>query len=73
MGEKKGSCFSRDFAYMAGLSICHFSRQFKQSTGLSPHQYLLQCRVEQAKSLLHEGGLTIAEIAHEVGLPIRAI
>ena len=52
---------------MAGLSICHFSRQFKQSTGLSPHQYLIRYRIERAKPLPHEGRLTIAKIAHEVG------
>ena len=57
-----------DLASVAGLSGSYFSRQFKQSTGLSPHQYLIQCRLERAKSLLlHDGRLTIAEIAHQVG------
>ena len=56
-----------DLAAVVGLSPSYFCRQFKESTGLSPHQYLLQCRVEQAKLLLRDGGLTIAEIAHEVG------
>ena len=55
-----------DLASMACLSACHLSHQFKQSTGVSPHQYLIQCRVEQSKSLLTEGRLTIAEIAQEV-------
>ena len=52
-----------DLASMACLSAC----QFKQSTGLLPRQYLIRCRVEQAKLLLHDGRMTIAEIAHEVG------
>jgi AraC family transcriptional regulator len=40
---------------------------FKQSTGLTPHQYVIQCRVERAKQLLLQGELTIADIAYRVG------
>ncbi len=49
------------------LSPYHFSRLFKQSTGLAPHQYVIQCRVERAKQLLVQGELTIAEVAYRVG------
>lgn len=49
------------------LSPYHFSRCFKQSTGLSPHQYILQQRVERAKQHLRQGKLTLADIAQEVG------
>jgi AraC-like DNA-binding protein len=31
-------------AEVAGLSTCHFARTFKQSEGMSPHRYVLQCR-----------------------------
>jgi AraC family transcriptional regulator len=56
-----------ELAATIGLSPSYFSRQFKQSTSLSPHQYLIQCRVERAKSLLIEGSMLIADIAHQVG------
>jgi len=46
---------------------------FKQSIGLTPHQYVIQCRVEAAKHLLRQGELTIAEIADSLALLIRVI
>jgi len=49
------------------LSPHHFSRLFKQSTGLAPHQYVLQCRVEHAKQLLLKGNLAIAQVAYQAG------
>ncbi|MEM7773782.1 MAG: AraC family transcriptional regulator [Cyanobacteria bacterium P01_A01_bin.37] len=56
-----------DLAAIAQLSPNHFTRSFKQSTGLTPHQYLIQQRVERAKRLLMEGKLAIADIALAVG------
>jgi AraC family transcriptional regulator len=56
-----------DLADLAGMSQFHFSRMFKQSMGISPHQYLLQQRVEQAKQLLRQSKLAIAEIALQCG------
>jgi AraC family transcriptional regulator len=52
---------------LAGLSSYHFARQFKQSTGLAPHQYIVQCRVEKAKELLKHTNLSITQIALEIG------
>jgi AraC family transcriptional regulator len=59
-------------AAMAQMSPYYFSRLFKQSTGLSPHQYVLQQRVEWAKRLLAEAQLSIADIAHHVGFASQA-
>ena len=56
-----------DLAAISRLSPNHFTRLFKQSTGLTPHRYLIQQRVERAKRLLLEGKLAIADIALEVG------
>lgn len=57
-----------DTATVLNLSQYHFCRLFKQSTGITPHQYLTQCRIEQAKRLLLTTKSTITEIAFEVGL-----
>ena len=51
----------------AGLSVFHFARLFKQTTGLAPHQYLIQCRVERAKQLIVASSASTAEIAQQVG------
>jgi AraC family transcriptional regulator len=54
-------------AAIAHMSSSYFSRLFKQSTGLSPHQYVIQCRVDRSKHLLRQGKLSIAEIAYSLG------
>jgi AraC family transcriptional regulator len=57
-----------ELAEAVGLSSHHFRHLFKQSTGLAPHQYLLQCRVERARQLLlQRSNMTVAEIAAAVG------
>lgn len=53
-------------AQQVQLSPYHFSRRFRQSTGLAPHQYILQRRVERAQQLLKQGG-AIAEVSNQVG------
>ena len=50
-----------------GMNVDHFSRMFKRSTGLAPHQYLGNIRLERAKRLLAEGRAPIIEIAYEIG------
>ncbi len=54
-------------ASLVRLSQYHFSRAFKRSTNLSPHQYVIQKRVERAKYLLKQSNFTINEIAIECG------
>jgi AraC family transcriptional regulator len=49
------------------MSPYHFARLFKQSTGLAPHQYVLERRIERAKTLLSETSLPLAEIAYRLG------
>ncbi|MGG6264007.1 helix-turn-helix domain-containing protein [Leptolyngbya sp. AN03gr2] len=56
-----------NLATVAGMSQFHFSRMFKQSMGMTPHQYVLQQRVERAKQLLKGTKMSIAEIALHCG------
>jgi AraC family transcriptional regulator len=50
-----------------GISQYYFCRLFKQSTGITPHAYLIQQRVERSKQLLKQKELTINQIAEECG------
>jgi AraC family transcriptional regulator len=54
-------------ANIAGLSTWHFCRMFKQSTGMPPHQYLAQVRIERARELLLHTPLPIGDIAFGTG------
>jgi AraC family transcriptional regulator len=52
-----------DIADAAHMSPYHFSRLFKESTGLAPHQYVIEQRLKRARVLLGSTALPIAEIA----------
>jgi len=54
-------------AAIAGLSIFHFVRAFKQSKGSSPHEYVIRRRVERSMELLAGTDLPLAEIAAAAG------
>lgn len=56
-----------EIASELGMSQYYFCHLFKRSTGISPHQYLIQQRVERAKDLLKRSQLTITAIALECG------
>jgi AraC family transcriptional regulator len=49
------------------LSVSHFSRAFRVSTGLPPHQWLLRQRVNTAKQLMSVRDLPLSEIAISAG------
>lgn len=56
-----------EMAGIANLSPYHFSRQFKRSTGLSPHQYVIGRRVARARELLSGTELPVGDVASAVG------
>jgi len=74
-------CYARDYAAaspeeplslrlwaaVACLSPNHFLRTFKQVFHLTPHQYLIQLRLQKAQELLRRTDVSITEICFEVG------
>ena len=54
-------------AAVAGLSASHLKTQFKRSTGLPLHRYVVQRRVERARRLLQQGELSAGQVALEAG------
>lgn len=57
-----------DMAALHGLSAFHFLRLFSRVLGVTPHQYLLRCRLRHAARLLAgDGPRTITEVAYDVG------
>ncbi len=56
-----------EMAENAQMSPYTFGRLFRQTTGLTPHQYLLRARIKEAKRLLREGKSPIADISLQLG------
>lgn len=56
-----------EIAQAAEISPNFLAARFKQSIGIAPHQYVIKRRVAQAERLLLGGGLSIGEVAAQVG------
>jgi AraC family transcriptional regulator len=54
-------------AQQIGFSAYHFARLFRQTTGESPHQFVLRQRIERAQHLLKETDVPLAHVALECG------
>jgi transcriptional regulator GlxA family with amidase domain len=54
-------------AAVAYVSPAHFSRQFRETFGETPHSYLQRRRVERAMELLRETRRPVTEICFDVG------
>jgi AraC family transcriptional regulator len=60
--------FLDDLAVQAGMSRYYFCHLFKRSTGMSPYQYVIKCRIDRAKELLlFRQDCSIADVAFQVG------
>jgi AraC family transcriptional regulator len=65
-------CFSCDLSLQAlanesGYSRVHFVRMFRAATGFSPHNYLLNLRLERARELLRNPSISLIDIALDCG------
>jgi AraC family transcriptional regulator len=56
-------------AKVAGISRYYFCREFKKSMGVTPQRYVLQQRIEKAKTLLQGTSMTITEISARLRFP----
>lgn len=65
VGERRSVAY---YAQMCHLSEGRFSHAFKESTGLSPKQYMMQIKIDTACQLLAGTGHTVAEVAAAVGI-----
>jgi AraC family transcriptional regulator len=63
----KGGITLADLAKACELSVRHFTRAFRGSTGMSPRGWLLQLRIEKAKSLLTGSRRALVDVALECG------
>jgi AraC family transcriptional regulator len=57
---------------VAAMSSYHFARRFKETTGVSPHAYVLGRRVERASHLLRQNLLSLKQIAAACGFSSQA-
>jgi AraC family transcriptional regulator len=62
-----GHVLLADVARECGLSRQYFTKAFKATTGLAPHRWLQQHRIDLGKQLLRETSLPIADIAIRCG------
>ena len=56
-----------DVAREAGVHPVHFARAFRRYFRCSPGEYVRECRIERAATLLRTTRLSLAEVAHDAG------
>jgi AraC family transcriptional regulator len=57
----------KEVARECRLSVSHFSRAFRRTMGVAPHNWLLTRRIEVAKEKLRNSGLSLSEVALACG------
>ena len=62
-----GRILLTDLARACNLSVRHFTRAFRQTTGMAPHQWLVQRRIEKAKDLLSHTVQPLSVVAADCG------
>ena len=61
-----------ELATLAGLSQSHFSHAFKASTGVPPHQWQMQARIDHVKELMMRTDMALTDIAIAAGFSDQA-
>lgn len=56
-----------ELAELAGMSPHYFCELFKKSTGITPYQYSLRCRMDRAKELIRSRDFTVRQVAEATG------
>ncbi len=56
-----------ELAAEAGMSEPYFCEMFRKQAGCPPKQFVIRQRLQMASALMHESGLTVAQIAARVG------
>jgi AraC family transcriptional regulator len=56
-----------ELAESVGLSTAHFSEVFRQSTGETPHQFVIRKRIERAKAMLRAAEVRVLDVAVACG------
>jgi AraC family transcriptional regulator len=59
-------------AQSAGLTRMYFAAQFREATGLRPHDYVLRRRIERAQDMLLDSDITLMETAFSTGFQTQA-
>lgn len=59
-------------ANVAGMSVYHFARRFKETVGVTPHAYVLSRRLARAQGMLRHSASTLADVAAECGFSSQA-
>ena len=61
-----------ELSQLAGLSLFHFGRAFRNSVGESPHSYVIRRRIELARRLMVNSNLSLSQIAADCGMADQA-
>jgi AraC family transcriptional regulator len=56
-----------ELAAAAGMTLFHFAKAFRDTTGIAPHRYVTERRLLAARTLLHDPRLSVGAIATAVG------
>lgn len=56
-----------DLAKSAAMSVSHYAKKFREATGSPPLAYLINLRLENARNMLENTSLSVAEIAFQCG------